>query len=123
MTIHSPELTRVTTNIVSLKYKSYLHFFIPRFNFVSDSNKAVLRFHSDYSIAGAGFSATWQAVDISGCPMQTLTAREGTLMSPNFPHFLITHLDCSTIILAPGNCYQLLVQITNSLIWNMVIIR
>ncbi|PSN38794.1 hypothetical protein C0J52_23227 [Blattella germanica] len=36
----------------------------------------MLRFHSDYSIAGAGFSATWEAVDISGCPLQTLTARE-----------------------------------------------
>jgi len=96
--------------------KWYVHFFIPRFNFVSDGNKAVLRFHSDYSIAGAGFSATWQAVDLSGCPMQTLTAREGTLMSPNFPHFLITHLDCASTILAPGNCYELLVQITTSLI-------
>lgn len=69
---------------------------------MSESNKAVLRFHSDYSVAGAGFSAMWQAVDVSGCPLQTLTAREGTLMSPNYPHFLMAHLDCATIILAPG---------------------
>jgi len=123
MTIHSPELTRVATNIVNLKNKWCVNFFILRFNFVADSNRAVLRFHSDYSIAGAGFSATWQAVDISGCPMKTLTAREGTLMSPNFPHFLITRLDCATTILAPGNCYQFLVQITTSLIQSMVIIQ
>lgn len=84
-------------------------FSIPRFHFVSESNKAVLRFHSDYSVAGAGFSATWQAVDMSGCPSQTLTAREGTLTSPNYPHFIMAHLDCATTILAPGNCNKFLV--------------
>jgi hypothetical protein len=86
----------------AIRLHAYVRVSIHRFNFVSVSNKAILRFHSDYSVAGTGFSATWQAVDISGCPSQTLTAREGTLMSPNYPRFLMDHLDCTTTILAPG---------------------
>lgn len=62
----------------------------------------MLRFHSDYSVAGSGFSATWKAVDISGCPTQTLTAKEGIVTSPNYPHFLLANLQCATTILAPG---------------------
>ncbi|XP_049809059.1 uncharacterized protein LOC126252230 [Schistocerca nitens] len=73
-----------------------------RLNFVSESNEALLHFHSDYSVSGGGFSASWQAVDVSGCPLQTLTAREGRLTSPNYPHFLLAHLDCATTILAPA---------------------
>lgn len=73
-----------------------------RFDFVSESNEAELRFHSDYSISGSGFSATWQAVDVSGCPLQTLTAREGIITSPNYPHFLLARLDCAITILAPA---------------------
>ncbi|GLG96835.1 Putative CTL10 isoform B, partial [Gryllus bimaculatus] len=72
-----------------------------RFHFVSWSNEATLRFHSDYSQAGAGFAAAWKAVDVSGCPQLTLTAREGELTSPNFPDFLMARLDCNTTILAP----------------------
>lgn len=47
--------------------------------------------------------ATWKAVDISSCPVQTLTAKEGVVMSPNYPHFLLANLQCTTTILAPGN--------------------
>lgn len=73
-----------------------------RFDFVSENNEAELRFHSDYSISGNGFSVTWQAVDVSGCPLQTLTAREGIITSPNYPHFLLARLDCAITILAPA---------------------
>lgn len=72
-----------------------------RFDFVSRSNDAILVFHSDYSVTGSGFSATWQAVDVSGCPLQTLTAREGVITSPNYPHFQLARLDCAITILAP----------------------
>ncbi|XP_068905882.1 uncharacterized protein [Tenebrio molitor] len=72
-----------------------------RFNFVSEGNEAELRFHSDYSISGSGFALAWHAVDVSACPLQTLTAKEGVLTSPNYPDFILTHLDCSLTVLAP----------------------
>lgn len=72
-----------------------------RFTFVSDSNEAELRFHSDYSISRSGFSLKWTAVDVSSCPIQTLTAKEGTITSPNYPEFLLANLDCTVVILAP----------------------
>lgn len=71
------------------------------YDFISDNNEALLHFHSDFSLTGTGFSATWTAVDISGCPLQTLTAREGYLTSPNYPHFLLNNLECTFIIQAP----------------------
>lgn len=43
----------------------------------------------------------WEAVDVSACPTQTLTAREGVISSPNYPDFLLAHLDCSIFIQAP----------------------
>ncbi|GLV32031.1 tolkin [Carabus blaptoides fortunei] len=73
-----------------------------RFDFVSETNEAELQFHSDYSISGSGFSVTWHAVDVSSCPLQTLTAREGVVTSPNYPHFLLARLDCAITILAPA---------------------
>lgn len=66
------------------------------------SNVALLHFHSDYAVTGAGFSSQWRAVSLEGCPEQTLTAREGVLASPNHPHFLLPGLDCATTVLAPG---------------------
>lgn len=72
-----------------------------RFDFVSETNVATLRFHSDYSISGNGFSLSWEAIDVSACPLQTLTAKEGTFTSPNYPNFLLAHLDCTINILAP----------------------
>lgn len=44
---------------------------------------------------------TWTAVDVSACPTQTLTAREGIIESPNYPDTLLPHLDCSIVIQAP----------------------
>ncbi|XP_072375312.1 uncharacterized protein [Diabrotica undecimpunctata] len=73
-----------------------------RFNFVSETNEVEVKFHSDYSISDKGFSLIWYAVDVSACPIQTLTAKEGTLITPNYPDFLLAHLDCTVTILAPS---------------------
>ncbi|KAJ8957029.1 hypothetical protein NQ314_006619 [Rhamnusium bicolor] len=73
-----------------------------RFDFVSETNEAEIKFHSDYSISGNGFSLTWKAIDLSACPMQTLTAKEGVFTTPNYPNFLLAHLDCTITILAPA---------------------
>lgn len=40
-------------------------------------------------------------MDVSACPTQTLTAREGIIESPNYPDSLLPHLDCSIVIQAP----------------------
>ncbi|KAL1462282.1 hypothetical protein WDU94_014131 [Cyamophila willieti] len=74
---------------------------LTQLNFVSENNEATLRFHSDYSVSASGFSIQWRAVDVSGCPIQLLTAREGVIYSPNYPHFLLAHLDCTFTVLAP----------------------
>ncbi|KAK5642078.1 hypothetical protein RI129_008245 [Pyrocoelia pectoralis] len=73
-----------------------------RFDFVSDDHEAIVQFHSDYSISESGFLLHWYAVDVSSCPVQSLTAKEGTLISPNYPLFLLPRLDCSITILAPS---------------------
>ena len=72
-----------------------------RFNFISQSNEAFLHFHTDYSVIASGFSATWSTVDTSGCPVRTITSREGSISSPNYPHFMLNDLDCTFIIQAP----------------------
>lgn len=72
-----------------------------QFDFVSRTNEVLLNFFSDYSNSGEGFSATWRSIDISACPGQTLTSREGIIASPNFPHFLLHNLNCSYTIQAP----------------------
>lgn len=72
-----------------------------KFGFVSSGNSALLHFHSDYSHSGIGFSFTWNAIDISGCPKQILTASEGSFTSPNYPYFILNNLDCSYVIQAP----------------------
>lgn len=75
-----------------------------RFDFISATNVALVNFHSDYSITGAGFALTWKAVDISGCPAQTVLSNEvgATINTPNFPNFLLNNLDCTYIINAPS---------------------
>lgn len=73
-----------------------------KFDFVSTRNGTILHFHSDYSLSGIGYAFTWNAVDISGCPSQILTSKEGTFSSPNYPHFLLNNMDCSFIIQAPS---------------------
>jgi CUB domain len=72
-----------------------------QFDFVSRSNEIFFHFATDHSVAGEGFSANWRAIDISACPGQTFTSREGVLSSPNFPHFLLHNLNCSYTIQAP----------------------
>uniref|UniRef100_A0A182N197 Cubilin n=1 Tax=Anopheles dirus TaxID=7168 RepID=A0A182N197_9DIPT len=72
-----------------------------RFNFVSTGNEAIVRFHSDFAISGTGFSATWTTVDMAGCPLQTITSKEGTIRSPNYPYFLLNNVDCTYVIQAP----------------------
>ncbi|XP_071057498.1 uncharacterized protein [Onthophagus taurus] len=72
-----------------------------RYDFVSQGNEAELIFHSDYSITAGGFYLRWYAVDTTGCPEQTLTAKEGIIQSPNYPNFLLGNLDCTFTVLAP----------------------
>lgn len=72
-----------------------------QFDFISSTNQALLHFHSDYAISENGFSAIWSAVDVSGCPRQTITSREGKIISPNYPYFLLNNLDCTFTIQAP----------------------
>ncbi|XP_073829879.1 uncharacterized protein isoform X3 [Musca autumnalis] len=72
-----------------------------KFDFVSSSNEVMLNFHSDYSMANMGFAAIWKAIDVSGCPLRTLTSREGTISSPNYPYFLLNNLNCAFVIQAP----------------------
>ena len=70
------------------------------FNFISDSNEVILKFHSDYSISKKGFLAKWKTIDTSTCPQQTITATdEGNLSSINYPDYMIRNLNCSTTIL------------------------
>lgn len=74
-----------------------------RFDFVASGNAALLHFHSDFSLSMQGFSIIWSAVDISVCPHHKLSAAEGVLASPNYPNFLLNHLDCTfEILAAPG---------------------
>lgn len=72
-----------------------------QFDFISRSNEILINFFTDNSIAAEGFSAMWRSIDISACPAQTLTSREGNLSSPNFPHFLLHNLNCTYNIQAP----------------------
>ncbi|XP_059470868.1 uncharacterized protein LOC132193927 isoform X2 [Neocloeon triangulifer] len=70
--------------------------------FVSTTNVMLVHFHSDFSNSASGFSLEWKAVPLAACPEQTLTAKEGTIESPNYPDFLLTSLDCTFNILAPA---------------------
>lgn len=76
---------------------------LTRFDFISATNVALVNFHSDYSITGTGFSLTWKAVDISGCPKQTFASNDinNVISTPNFPNFLLNNLDCTYVIYAP----------------------
>jgi hypothetical protein len=74
---------------------------LSKFDFVSRTNEIILNFYTDYSVSQEGFSATWMFIDTSACPGQIITSREGTINSPNYPHFLLHHLDCTYTIIAP----------------------
>ena len=72
-----------------------------QFDFVSKTSEVLFHFSTDSSTSAEGFSAIWRSIDISACPGQTFTSREGILMSPNFPHFLLHELNCTYTIQAP----------------------
>lgn len=72
-----------------------------QFDFVSKTSEILFHFSTDSSTAAEGFSATWRSIDISACPGQTFTSREGFLTSPNFPHFLLHDLNCTYTVQAP----------------------
>lgn len=74
---------------------------VSKFDFVSTSNEIYVNFLTDHSMSGEGFSAIWRSIDISACPGQTFTSREGNLASPNFPNFLLHNLDCTYTVQAP----------------------
>lgn len=89
---------------ISTKFSPYVRWCgkydsdMSRFDFFSKSNVVILNFSTDFSIAGEGFSATWRSIDVSACPVQTLTSGEGEILSPNYPNFLIHELECTYII-------------------------
>lgn len=72
-----------------------------QFDFVSKTNEILFHFATDSTAASEGFSSIWRSIDTSACPSQTFTSREGVLISPNFPHFLLHDLNCSYSIQAP----------------------
>ncbi|XP_069169023.1 uncharacterized protein [Procambarus clarkii] len=72
-----------------------------RFDFESETNEAVVTFHSDWSVVGSGVHGWWRVVDTSACPLHHLTQPEGVVTSPNFPEFYLGHLHCTTRITAP----------------------
>lgn len=75
-----------------------------KFDFVSMSNEVLLNFHSDYSVTGLGFAATWRAIDISKCNAEILTAHDGFVTSANYNHFLLHNMNCTHVIRAsPGH--------------------
>lgn len=73
-----------------------------RFDFISASNMVLINFHSDYSVSGSGFTLTWRAVPLNGCPTQTYTSIEdlNSISSPNYPNVLLHDLDCTYFIYA-----------------------
>lgn len=73
-----------------------------RFDFISSSNMVLINFHSDYSVSGTGFTLTWQAIPLNGCPTQTFTSieDENFITTPNYPNGLLNNLDCTFIIYA-----------------------
>ncbi|XP_066978110.1 uncharacterized protein [Macrobrachium rosenbergii] len=74
-----------------------------RFDYVSKSNEAVVTFHSDWSVVGAGVMGRWRVVDISSCPHQELRQSQGIITSPNFPYFNLDSIHCTTTIKASVN--------------------
>lgn len=70
-----------------------------RKDFASYSNQALLRFHSDHSISGKGFSASWQVISVSDCDLD-INHPSGFINSVNYPRFYLNMLDCTSIIRA-----------------------
>ncbi|XP_064466575.1 uncharacterized protein LOC135377815 [Ornithodoros turicata] len=90
---------------------------LDRYDYFSGSNEMHLTFHSDYSIAGAGFSATWEVLDAaSACGEEplTLTASAVNLMwlsSPRFPSTYPTNLHCQYILKSESPELRVLVTV------------
>lgn len=101
------EAGNVNLNVLLSSFQPYVRWCgshegdMTQFDFVSKSNEILFHFSTDSSTAAEGFSAMWRSIDISACPGQTFTSREGVLSSPNFPHFLLHNLNCSYTIQAP----------------------
>lgn len=101
------EAANVNLNVALPSFQPYVRWCgshegdMTQFDFVSNSNEILFHFFTDSSTAAEGFSAVWRSIDISACPGQTFTSREGVLISPNFPHFLLHNLNCSYTIQAP----------------------
>lgn len=76
-----------------------------RFDFISARNTVLIYFHSDYSVSGSGFSLSWKAVSMSGCPTQTYTSSDdsNSIVSPNYPNILLNNLDCKYVIYAANH--------------------
>jgi hypothetical protein len=102
------EIKTVDINDTSPSFQSYVRWCgkhdgdMSQFDFISRTNEILLNFFTDNTISGEGFSAIWRSIDISACPGQTITSREGNLSSPNFPHFLLHNLNCTYTIQAPS---------------------
>ncbi|XP_078582053.1 cubilin-like isoform X2 [Branchiostoma floridae x Branchiostoma japonicum] len=69
----------------------------------STSNVMFVKFRSDYSSSGMGFSANWTV----GCGA-TLTADSGSIMSPGYPTQYDNNLDCNYTI-APSDSQRFIV--------------
>lgn len=101
------EIKGISINETSPTFQPYIRLCgahegdMSKYDFVSKSNEILVNFFTDYSTASEGFSAVWRSIDISACPSQTFTSREGVLTSPNFPHFLLHNLNCSYTIQTP----------------------
>lgn len=76
-----------------------------RFDFISASNTVLIYFHSDYSVSGSGWSMSWKAISLSGCPTKTFTSSDdfNSISSPNYPNVLLNNLDCKYIIYGANN--------------------
>lgn len=76
-----------------------------RFDFISARNTVLIYFHSDYSVSGSGFSLSWKAVSMSGCPTQTYTSSDdlNSIVTPNYPNILLNNLDCKYVIYAANH--------------------
>lgn len=75
-----------------------------RFDFISATNMALINFHSDFSVSGAGFALSWEAVPACG-DTQTYAASDelNSIASPNHPNVVLNHLDCTYVIHAASN--------------------
>lgn len=102
---YSKDLERfvITAHTNSLYVNLYVIFrFFFRLTFVSETSEVFLTFHSDFSVVGGGFHASWSSMKLNGCPSQQINDSVGELFSPNFPNYILPNLNCTFNIAAPG---------------------